>query len=116
MVEDPRTRWITDEELDALLPSEGYIIVTPPEGYAPVRPARKMVAATGGEFGGFMMQDEAAAHAAVQAAVGCLTRSRPRSRVSARSHSLSQRTRPTLPRSSETAPTRRLTLGCPSKN
>ncbi|KAJ5460365.1 U2 snRNP component prp10 [Penicillium daleae] len=53
----------TDEELDMMLPSEGYKILEPPPGYAPIRnPARKMMAtpaplagATG--VGGFMMQE-----------------------------------------------------------
>lgn len=76
MVEDPRTRWITDEELDVLLPSDGYVVVSPPDDYNPVRPARKMVAATSSDFSGFMMQDEGAAHAAVQAAGG-LSHSEP---------------------------------------
>ena len=54
---------ISDEELDLMLPSEGYKILDPPPGYAPIRtPARKLMAtpapvssATG--FGGFMMQE-----------------------------------------------------------
>ncbi|PWN54183.1 putative splicing factor 3b subunit 1 [Violaceomyces palustris] len=62
---DPRNRFMTDEELNTLLPSEGYKIVEPPAEYAPIRtPARKMMATptpVGG--GGFMMQDEASARA-----------------------------------------------------
>ncbi|QKX53038.1 uncharacterized protein TRUGW13939_00109 [Talaromyces rugulosus] len=53
----------SDEELDMMLPSEGYQILDPPPGYEPVRnPARKLmstpapVASTGG-YGGFMMQE-----------------------------------------------------------
>lgn len=53
----------SDEELDMMLPSEGYTILEPPPGYAPVRAvARKVVAtpaaassSTG--IGGFMMQE-----------------------------------------------------------
>ncbi|KAJ9125862.1 hypothetical protein QFC24_002646 [Naganishia onofrii] len=70
MVEDPRTRYMTDEELDNLLPSEGYVIVSPPEGYNPVRAARKMVPASSVPEYGFMQQDNSAAAAAVAAAGG----------------------------------------------
>jgi splicing factor 3B subunit 1 len=57
---DKRVRILSDEELDQMLPQEGYEIVTPPAGYAPIRtPARKLtetpMAANGG---GFMMQAE----------------------------------------------------------
>lgn len=69
MVEDPRTRYLTDEELDQLLPAEGYVIVTPPQGYNPVR-TRKMVPASSVPEYGFMQQDEAGAKAAVAAAGG----------------------------------------------
>ncbi|CAO1625577.1 unnamed protein product [Jaminaea pallidilutea] len=65
---DPRNRYLSDEELDQLLPSEGYKVVEPPPGYAPIRtPAQKLMSAPepiGG--GGFMMQDEASARAAVE--------------------------------------------------
>ena len=54
---------LSDEELDLMLPSEGYKILDPPPGYAPIRtPARKLmstpapIASTTG-FGGFMMQE-----------------------------------------------------------
>ncbi|WEW58842.1 U2 snRNP component prp10 [Emydomyces testavorans] len=54
---------LSDEELDMMLPSEGYKILEPPPGYAPIRAAaRKMmatpapVASTSG-IGGFMMQE-----------------------------------------------------------
>ena len=54
---------LSDEELDLMLPSEGYKILDPPPGYAPIRtPARKLMAtpapvssSTG--YGGFMMQE-----------------------------------------------------------
>ena len=64
---DPRNRFISDEELDQILPSEGYKIVDPPAGYAPVRtPAHKLMATpTPAGGGGFMMQDEGAARAAM---------------------------------------------------
>ena len=39
-----RNRPYTDEELDELLPSEGYTILTPPESYKPIEtPARKFL-------------------------------------------------------------------------
>ena len=54
---------LSDEELDLMLPNEGYKILDPPPGYEPIRtPARKMmstpapVASTTG-YGGFMMQE-----------------------------------------------------------
>ena len=54
---------LSDEELDLMLPSEGYKIVEPPPGYAPVRaPARRVMATplpeqTSTGVGGFMMQE-----------------------------------------------------------
>ncbi|EEP77002.1 U2 snRNP component prp10 [Uncinocarpus reesii 1704] len=54
---------LSDEELDMMLPSEGYKILEPPPGYAPIRtPARKMMAtpapvANASGIGGFMMQE-----------------------------------------------------------
>ncbi|KAI9720442.1 MAG: hypothetical protein M1812_002948 [Candelaria pacifica] len=54
---------LSDEELDLMLPTEGYKVLDPPPGYAPIRtPARKLmntpapIASTSG-FGGFMMQE-----------------------------------------------------------
>lgn len=38
--EKPRVRYMSDEELNILLPSEGYTIVEPPPGYAPVHEAQ----------------------------------------------------------------------------
>lgn len=66
--EDPRNRYLSDAELDALLPSEGYVIVDPPADYAPARTHK--LGATPVHAGGFMMQDEAAAKAMVDAAGG----------------------------------------------
>ncbi|KAK2749241.1 hypothetical protein FQN57_006857 [Myotisia sp. PD_48] len=54
---------LSDEELDLMLPSEGYKIVEPPPGYAPIRaPARKLTATpapvqSASGIGGFMMQE-----------------------------------------------------------
>lgn len=51
---------ISDEELDEMLPSEGYVVLEPPPGYAPIRnPARKLMStpAPVANGGGFMMQE-----------------------------------------------------------
>ena len=54
---------LSDEELDFMLPSEGYKILDPPPGYAPIRtPARKLMAtpapvASSTGYGGFMLQE-----------------------------------------------------------
>ncbi|KAL9126153.1 MAG: hypothetical protein Q9217_004749 [Psora testacea] len=60
---------LSDEELDMMLPSEGYKVLDPPPGYAPIRtPARKSmstpasVAGSSG-IGGFMMQEPESARA-----------------------------------------------------
>lgn len=64
---------LTDEELNTLLPSEGYEIVSPPPGYEETRlSARARIAAAtsavptaGSSANGFMMQDESSARQAV---------------------------------------------------
>ena len=49
---------LSDEELDEMLPSEGYKILEPPPGYEPQRaPVRRVVPATPANTGGFMMQE-----------------------------------------------------------
>ncbi|PVU99965.1 hypothetical protein BB559_000211 [Furculomyces boomerangus] len=58
---DPRNRYMSDEELDQLLPSEGYEMLAPPEGYMPIRtPARKLMATPTPMAGveGFAVQEE----------------------------------------------------------
>ena len=68
MHEDKHNRYLTDEELDAILPATGYGIVTPPPGYAPlVRPPKFATPVT--EVGGFQIQESSDA-AAVAAAQG----------------------------------------------
>ncbi|KAJ5679240.1 ARM repeat-containing protein [Penicillium macrosclerotiorum] len=52
----------TDEELDMMLPTEGYKILEPPPGYAPIRNTARRVMATPAPVGtagvgGFMMQE-----------------------------------------------------------
>lgn len=51
----------SEEELNAMLPSEGYTILEPPPGYEPLRPMARRVAAAGvansSNIGGFMMQE-----------------------------------------------------------
>lgn len=56
---------ISDEELDELLPSEGYQILVPPPGYEPLRAPAKRVApsATPLPTGGFMNQEPVDARA-----------------------------------------------------
>ena len=44
MQDDKHNRYLTDEELDALLPTSGYVIVAPPPGYAPAPAPRKLQA------------------------------------------------------------------------
>ncbi|OMJ11098.1 Splicing factor 3B subunit 1 [Smittium culicis] len=56
-----RNKYMTDEELDQLLPSEGYEILIEPAGYMPIRtPARKLMATPTPMAGaeGFAMQEE----------------------------------------------------------
>ena len=48
----PRSRYMSDAELDALLPSTGYRIVDPPPDYAPIRTgAHKLMDVPEGEAG-----------------------------------------------------------------
>ena len=68
MSEDKHNRFLTDEELDAVLPSQGYAIVTPPPGYAPLMTPRKLMATPITEVGGFQIQDSSDAAAAAAAA------------------------------------------------
>ncbi|KAE9400027.1 ARM repeat-containing protein [Gymnopus androsaceus JB14] len=67
--DDKHNRYMTDEELDAILPATGYVIVTPPPGYAPMVQPRKLQAPTVTEVGGFHIQESSDA-AAVAAAAG----------------------------------------------
>ncbi|KAF2068826.1 hypothetical protein CYY_009853 [Polysphondylium violaceum] len=60
---DERNRPLTDEDLNALLPSEGFEILQPPAGYVPIMtPARKLTQATpmgvAGTSGGFSIAEE----------------------------------------------------------
>lgn len=58
-----RNGYLTDEELDAMLPTEGYQVLQPPPGYEPVRTAARRAAVpatpatSSAGFGGFMMQE-----------------------------------------------------------
>ena len=56
----PNAPW-SDEDLDMMLPSEGYQILEPPPGYEPIRravgKATPAVAPGGAGVGGFMMQE-----------------------------------------------------------
>ncbi|KAL4268890.1 SF3B1 family protein [Pleurotus pulmonarius] len=67
--EDKHNRYLSDEELDAVLPSTGYSIVTPPPGYAPLVAPRKFLPTPVTEVGGFQIQESSDA-AAIAAAAG----------------------------------------------
>ncbi|KAG0694581.1 armadillo-type protein [Suillus ampliporus] len=69
MQEDKHNRYLSDEELDAILPATGYAIVTPPPGYAPMVAPRKLMGTPVTEVGGFHIQEGSDA-AAVAAAAG----------------------------------------------
>jgi splicing factor 3B subunit 1 len=70
MMEDKHNRYLSDEELDAVLPATGYTIVAPPPGYAPLIAPRKLMATPITEVGGFHIQDGSDAAAAAAAAAG----------------------------------------------
>ncbi|CCU76088.1 U2 snRNP component prp10, partial [Blumeria hordei DH14] len=51
---------LSDEDLDIMLPSEGYKILDPPPGYAPIRIASQKIMSTptpAAGYGGFIMQE-----------------------------------------------------------
>ncbi|KAK4055534.1 U2 snRNP component prp10 [Microbotryomycetes sp. JL201] len=63
---DPRNRPLSDDELNEMLPSEGYEIVEPPQGYVPIRtPSRKLLETPMGMSGGFIMPEEGVSAAAL---------------------------------------------------
>ena len=66
---DKHNRYLTDSELDLLLPSTGYVIVPPPPGYAPASVRKFMSAPISTGPTGFHIQEESDA-AAVAAAAG----------------------------------------------
>ncbi|KAK4057851.1 U2 snRNP component prp10 [Microbotryomycetes sp. JL221] len=63
---DPRNRPLSDEDLNEMLPIEGYEIVEPPQGYVPIRtPSRKLLETPMGMNGGFIMPEEGVSAAAL---------------------------------------------------
>jgi splicing factor 3B subunit 1 len=66
---DKHNRYLTDNELDLLLPTTGYAIVPPPPGYAPASARKFMSAPMSMGSTGFHIQEESDA-AAVAAAAG----------------------------------------------
>ena len=53
-----RNRPLTDDELDAIFPPEGYKIIVPPSGYVPITPSRALLATPTPQMGtpmGFFM-------------------------------------------------------------
>jgi splicing factor 3B subunit 1 len=57
MHEDKHNRYLTDEELDAVLPATGYPIVAPPPGYAPMVAPRRLIGTPIAEPRGFHIQE-----------------------------------------------------------
>ncbi|KAL1917566.1 uncharacterized protein VTP21DRAFT_3959 [Calcarisporiella thermophila] len=56
---DARNRPLSDEELDAMFPTEGYKILEPPPGYQPIHtPSRKLAATPTPVNDGFYMQED----------------------------------------------------------
>jgi len=68
MQDDKHNRYLSDEELDAVLPATGYSIVPLPPGYAPSVAPRKFMATPVTEVGGFQIQESSDAAAAAAAA------------------------------------------------
>ncbi len=68
MVKDKLNRYLTEEELDVLLPMEGYAIVPPPPGYTPLRAPIQPYSTPAPEMSGFYIQDGSDAAAAAAAA------------------------------------------------
>lgn len=66
--EDKHNRFLSDEELNAILPTSGYVIVAPPEGYALAHPSRKHLAPPTPLTSGFQIQDGSDAAATLTAA------------------------------------------------
>ncbi|CCO28386.1 Splicing factor 3B subunit 1 AltName: Full=Pre-mRNA-splicing factor SF3b 155 kDa subunit [Rhizoctonia solani AG-1 IB] len=64
---DKHNRYLTDEELDAVLPPTGYAICTPPPGYSVSAP-RKLAPAPSPAYTGFQIQEDSDAAAAAAAA------------------------------------------------
>ncbi|KAF9511235.1 hypothetical protein BS47DRAFT_1383540 [Hydnum rufescens UP504] len=67
-MDDKHNRYLSDEELDAVLPAAGYVIVPPPEGYALQNPSRKLLAPPTPHLTGFQIQDDSDAAATLAAA------------------------------------------------
>ncbi|CAE6397727.1 unnamed protein product [Rhizoctonia solani] len=64
---DKHNRYLTDEELDAVLPPTGYVICPPPPGYSVSAP-RKFAPAPSPAYTGFQIQEDSDAAAAAAAA------------------------------------------------
>lgn len=55
---DWRNRYLSDEDLNNMIPVDGYVVLEPPAGYAPIRtPARKLTATPLPMDSGFNMQE-----------------------------------------------------------
>lgn len=53
----PRVRYMSDAELDSVLPTEGYVIVTPPPDYAPARAGAHKLSEAPEDTSGFTMHE-----------------------------------------------------------
>ncbi|KAI9224066.1 splicing factor 3B subunit 1 [Blastocladiella britannica] len=59
---DMRNQWMTDDELNSVLPPTGFKILDPPATYQPIRtPSRKITATPTPQAAGFMMANEGTA-------------------------------------------------------
>ena len=56
MQEDKHNHYLSDRELDTVLPSSGYSIITPPPGYIPIVAPQKLMATPATKVGGFQIQ------------------------------------------------------------
>lgn len=55
---EARNRYMTDEEISGMLPSEGFTVLEPPENYVPVTPSRKLTATPAvGAIDGFQLAE-----------------------------------------------------------
>lgn len=64
---DMRFGPLSDDDLNEILPKEGYTILAPPEGYQPIESARRAISATPTPDGsGFVMQEDITAKGFVQ--------------------------------------------------
>jgi len=54
---DERNRYLTDEEIDAMLPTDGYKLLEPPSDYVAIRTPARKASATPTPYAGFIIQE-----------------------------------------------------------